>query len=120
DRCGGPRGSLLGWPGQRTRSRSLATEAALSRGGLILAEGGSGGSTTGAAPRVQNAQWEESSGCPAGAGSGAAARASVAQCSPTKPAAACATHSAPKTPDSNALMISAYATTQLTRPHPTG
>jgi hypothetical protein len=64
---------------------------------------------------VQNAQWEESSACPAGAGSGAAARASVGQRSPSKPAAACAAHSAPTTPDSKALMMSAYATRQPTR-----
>ncbi len=115
DRCGGPRGSLPGWPGQRNRSRSLAPERTLARGGIILAEGGSTGSTAGGAARVQNAQWEESSGCPAGAGSGAAARASVRQRSPSKPAAACAAHSAPTTPDSNALMMSAYATTQPTR-----
>ena len=64
---------------------------------------------------MQSAQWEESSGCPAGAGSGAAARASVGQRSPSKPAAACAAHSAPTTPDSKALMMSAYATRQPTR-----
>ena len=64
---------------------------------------------------MQNAQWAESSACPAGAGSGAAARASVGQRSPSKPAAACAAHSAPTTPDSKALMMSAYATRQPTR-----
>ena len=82
---------------------------------MILADGGSAGSTTGGAASVQNAQWEESSACPAGAGSGAAARASVGQRSPSKPAAACAAHSAPTTPDSKALMMSAYATRQPTR-----
>jgi hypothetical protein len=82
---------------------------------MILAEAGSAGSTPGGAASVQNAQWEESSGCPAGAGSGAAARASVGQRSPSKPAAACAAHSAPITPDSKALMMSAYATRQPTR-----
>ena len=44
-----------------------------SSGVEILADGGSAGSTPGGAASVQNAQWEESSACPAGAGSGAAA-----------------------------------------------
>src|SRR5258708_326816 len=116
DRCGGPRGSLPGWPGQGARSRSLAPGRTLAQGEITPAGGASAGGTTGAAARVQNAQWEESSGCPAGAGSGAAARAPVRQCPPSKPAAACAAHSAPTTPDSIALMISAYAPTQPTRP----
>lgn len=116
DRCGGPRGGLPGCRSHGIRSRSLAPAGARVPYATIPTESCSAGSTAGAEDRVQNAQWVESSGCPAGAGSGVATRASVRQCSPTKPAAACATHSAPRIPDSNALMIRAYATTQPRRP----